>query len=90
MSPLRLLLVHFFGRASLEEIRRYRIVQREVDDFLVEVEWKTGRMEPLIALIQPAFSTILRTRVSVEVRDVDHFTSREQHKFKVVESQVPR
>ena len=89
ISPLRLLLVHYFDRESLAEIRRYRIVQREIDDFLVEVEWRDDRREAMAELIQPALSAVLGTRVSVEVRDVQGFAPTRLQKFKVVESQVP-
>jgi hypothetical protein len=69
-------------------VRRYRIVQRAVDDFLVQVQWREERREELVERIALYYATILGARVNVEVEDVEKMPRSCSGKFRVVESWV--
>jgi phenylacetate-CoA ligase len=83
--PFRLGLMTLLGRAFLDAVARYRVVQQAPDRFLVEVQWTEGRRDDLAALIEPVYRRVLDAEVHVEVRDVAGFPSTAGRKFHLVE-----
>jgi phenylacetate-CoA ligase len=90
VSPQRLMLQTLLGREVTSMIRRYRVVQRARADFLVEIEWTTGRREELVERLAPAISWTVGSPVRVECRDVAEFPLRPSEKFRQVVSLVDR
>jgi len=69
-------------------IRRYHVVPRAPDDFLIEVVWRAERRQDLIERIPSAFASILGATVGVTVIDVDAIASPLRGKARLVESRV--
>jgi len=86
VSPLRFLL----GNVGPfhDSIRRYRVIQREVDDLLVEVVWKDRPAPEFRDLVRDAFSRALHGPVRVEVRDLPRLSTPRGQKFRLVQSLV--
>jgi len=59
-----------------------------IDEFLVQVEWRSGRRAYLIERIEPAYALAMRHPVRVEVQDVDRVPRSSSGKFRLVESSV--
>jgi hypothetical protein len=64
------------------------VIQRDVDDFLVEVRWRHERRDDLAERIEPLYSSMLGHRVNVHVVDVEELTRSGSGKIRVVESRV--
>lgn len=71
-----------------DAIRRWRVVQRAVDDMLVEVVWTGDPVPGLRELMQTAWSRVLRGPVEVELRSVDRLSHPGGRKFRWMESLV--
>jgi len=69
-------------------IRRWRLVQRAVDDILVEVVWKAGPVPDLARKMKEAYSRELGGAVNVELRSVDRLSVAPGGKYRWVESRV--
>ena len=90
ISPFRVVLGVLLGGEVVNTVRRYRITQRAVDDFLVEVVWKSGRREDMVGRLAPALSWVLQWPVRVECRDVPELPGGGSRKFRQVVSLVKR
>jgi phenylacetate-CoA ligase len=90
VSPLRFGLIDALGHDWEAAVRRYRIVQRETDGFLVQVEWKAGRRDDLVEKIAPTYAITMGYPVRVEVEDVDRLPRGPSGKFRLVESSIGR
>jgi len=90
ISPFRVVLGVLLGGEVVNTVRRYRITQRAVDDFLVEVVWKSGRREDMVGRLAPALSWVLQWPVRVECRDVPELPGGDSRKFRQVVSLVKR
>lgn len=90
LSPFRLVLSVVMGDEWIQAARRYRIVQRKVDDFLIQVEWKAGRRDDLVERIAPAYAKTMGHPVRVETQDVDRVPRAPSGKFRLVESSIGR
>jgi phenylacetate-CoA ligase len=90
VSPQRLLVQTLLGSEVTNTVRRYRVVQRAVDDFLVEIEWAGGRSEQLVDRLTPAISWTVGAPVRVECVDVTAFPLRPSEKFRQVVSLLDR
>lgn len=90
LSPFRVLISVLLGVEWGRAVRRYGIVQRAVDDFLIRVEWKAGRRNDLIERIAPAYTHTMGYPVRVEVQDVDQVPRAPSGKFRLVESSIGR
>ena len=88
VSPMRMLLYPVMGWEPRLHVKQYRVVQRAVDDFLVQVRWRDGRREDLVERIQPFYEQTLGAPVTVEVQDVDVMPRSRSGKVRVVESHV--
>ena len=69
-------------------IRRWRLVQRAVDDILVEVVWKAEPVPDLAWKMKEAYSRELGGAVNVELRSVDRLSGAPGGKYRWVESRV--
>jgi len=90
LPPLRLALSVIMGDEWVRAARRYRIVQRAVDDFLVQVEWRDGRRDDLVERIAPAYAHTMGHAVNVDVQDVHRVPRAPSGKFRLVESSIDR
>jgi phenylacetate-CoA ligase len=90
VSPFRLVPVTLLGDEWSPHVRRSRVIQRAADDFLVEVEWRAGRREDLVARFGPALEWVLGSPVRLECRDVDEIRVGPSEKFRQVVSLVSR
>lgn len=88
LSPFRF----FFGAVkdwfAAGRVSRYRVVQRAVDDFLIEVEWLGVPLEELTDLARAVYSKEVGVPVRVEVRTVERVSNPQSGKFRMVESLV--
>jgi phenylacetate-CoA ligase len=89
-SPFRFALGTLLGDEFFEAIRGYRLLQREPDDFLAEVEWKVGPRPDLVARIEPTFEHVLGAPARVEVVEHERLPRPLAAKLRMVESRVPR
>jgi len=69
---------------------QYRVIQREVDDFLVQVRWRDGRRDDLVGRIEALYSSMMGYPVGVHVADVEEIPRSGSWKFRLVESRVDR
>ena len=90
VSPLRFGLVDALGHEWEVAVRRYRVVQRTVEDFLIQVEWRSGRRDDLVERIAPVYAMTMGHRVQIEVEDVDRLPRSPSGKLRLVESWVGR
>ena len=90
VSPFRLVPVTLLGDGWTPHVRRSRVIQRAVDDFLIEVEWRSDRREDLVARMAPAIEWVLGSPVRVECRDVTEIRVGPSEKFRQVVSLVTR
>jgi phenylacetate-CoA ligase len=88
ISPFRVMPTTLLGEEFGRSVRRCRMTQREADDFLVEVAWRSGRRDDLVARMAPAISWVLGAPVRVECRDVAEIRNRPAEKFRPVVSLV--
>ena len=88
VSPMRMLLYPLMGWEPRMHVTQYKVVQRSIDDFLVQVRWMDGRREDLVERIRPFYEAVLEASVNVEVQDVDVMPRSRSGKFRVVESYV--
>lgn len=86
ISPLRFVL----GRVGpyWTDVKRIHVVQREVDDFLVEVVWREDPIPHLAAEMAHTYSEICGGPVRVELRSVDRLSTTPGRKFRWLESRV--
>ena len=70
-------------------IRRWRLVQRSVDDILVEIVWAGEPVPDLAQRMSEGYARALGGPVSVEIREVERFSLPRGRKFRWVESLVP-
>ena len=85
VSPLRFALMNvgpFHGR-----LRRWRLVQRAVDDILVEAVWAGEPVPELAGMMSDRYSSILGGPVRVELRTVPKLTPRGR-KFRWFETEL--
>jgi len=90
ISPFRVVLGALLGEETAPAVRRYRVTQRAVDDFLVEVVWAAGRRADLAERIGPALTWVLEAPVHVETRELPEIRVGPSEKFRQVVSLVSR
>ena len=88
VSPFRVMLVTLLGEDAGPAVRRYRVIQRATDDFLLEIAWANGRRQDVVDRIQPAYSWLLGAPVHVECVDVPEIPLGPSGKFRQVTSLV--
>jgi hypothetical protein len=69
-------------------MKRWRLVQRAVDDIFVEVIWDGEPVPDLASKMEEVWSRTLAGPVKVELRSVDRFSSPRGRKFRWVETLV--
>ncbi|MGH2739649.1 MAG: phenylacetate--CoA ligase family protein [Actinomycetota bacterium] len=87
LSPLRFMLGALgsdFGRA----VDGFRIVQRAVDDFLLEVIWRNGPVSGLEQEVASRYSAVLGCRVRVQVTALRELSRSPSGKVQLVKSRV--
>jgi len=84
VSPFRIMLVTLLGEDVGPTLRRYRVIQRARDDFLIEVAWANGRRQDVVDRIEPAYSWTLGAPVRVECVDVPEILLGPSEKFRQV------
>jgi phenylacetate-CoA ligase len=88
VSPFRVML-GVDTKLLADPIRRYRVVQRDVADFLVEAVWHDREPPWFHRRISELYARAVGGPVTVEVRTVEDITPPPGRKFRVVESLVP-
>jgi phenylacetate-CoA ligase len=86
VSPMRFALMNVGPYHAA--IRRWRLIQRAVDDLLVEVVWAAEPIPGLDRKMSEAYSRPLAGPVHVEIRAVEGFPAERGRKFRPVESLV--
>ncbi|HYU57191.1 MAG TPA: hypothetical protein VEO00_03975, partial [Actinomycetota bacterium] len=89
VSPFRLTL-GVLGPDLIAATRRYRIVQRAVNDFLLEVVWRDAPVPDLAERLGTVYARLLGGPVAVVVRTVDRLVVPPGSKYRLVESRVSR
>lgn len=86
VSPNRFILAavgQYFG-----DVARWRVIQRDVDDFLVEVVWRGRPVSDFRERITETYSRAMGGPVHVELREVDRLSASPGRKVRWLESLV--
>jgi phenylacetate-CoA ligase len=84
VAPWRVMLAQFGDR--VEAVRRFRLLQRAADDFLLEVVWKAEPDPVLIEQIERRYAEVVGGPVRLEVRAVDDIVRAPEAKFRTIQS----